>query len=228
MADIQINIDSEAKSQGNNEQSVEDSYLLKIQHLSEEEKYNIYKSSVLNLTDDEKVLRPYIDRYIQEKEYHEQLKKQQEQVYKTPARTSLNSLLILLVPIFLVCLVLPCVQIGYAATYKDTISCGISTIISPYTWLLTSGITGLCLGILIISTTYIMIVNFGINTAFITVLSLLLIPCGLFSFSWIIIGSVMYWRDCAGTIQPTSVDSLIKASLIIAYISFGMQLLKRK
>jgi len=43
----------------------------------------------------------------------------------------------------------------------------------------------------------------------------------LFGFIWLIVGSVIYWRDCS-SIEPKTFNDFIYAILLISWIGYGL------
>lgn len=110
--------------------------------------------------------------------------------------------------------ILNIVKIAYAASYKDEMECH-SSMIDPYTWLFLDGLVNMLAwfvaGLLCLCG------NVGIIIAVI-----LIILKFMFAFAWLIIGSIMYWRDCYGKL-PSPIDNLIMAVLIISYVLFNIK-----
>lgn len=89
---------------------------------------------------------------------------------------------------------------------------------SATTWLIVKGSVGL-----FISTYTIMVLgalrtenDFFVVTS--AVLSVPFILSLLFMFAWLIVGSVMFWRDCIH-LGPDSLNTMMWCSLIIGYVS---------
>jgi len=101
------------------------------------------------------------------------------------------------------------------SNYKDNhANCDNSRVIAPITWLLVSGIVGICsAGLLLLLNLF----SFGVGM--VTILIRLLI--GLWTCAWGIVGGVMLWRDNTGC-SPGPLNAILWASMIIDYALFAI------
>lgn len=107
--------------------------------------------------------------------------------------------------------VLNIVKIVYAEKYKnDMESC--SSMMDPYTWLFYDGLINLITWIVIVIIAF--LGNVGAVIA-----GVIFLFKQLFSIVWLIIGSIMYWRDCMGAL-PSTIDNFIMVILILSYVLF--------
>ena len=122
------------------------------------------------------------------------------------------------------CSALPIAELIIASTYKNDITgCTENFGISIYDWLMIKGIVEMTF-IGIYAITYALIMAFSpktndnaiIGSSF--VLVSLTVVASVFIFVWIIIGSIIFWRDC-DTITPNQVNNLMWVTLIISYVS---------
>lgn len=108
---------------------------------------------------------------------------------------------------------LPIAEIVMAEKFRGDMSCP-DGIISPYTWMLTEGIVGIfiygMLGLTIILAFQKSDIANGFAVAFVVPTYLLLV----FQFCWIIVGAVMFWRDCVD-LETHSMNNFYWAVLII-------------
>ena len=194
-----------------------------IGHLSVADKKRIVQSSILNLSDDEKRQRIEIEKEIAINGILEPI-----QVQNIANKSSIitSKFTALFIPC-LFGLVLPIIQIAFAAKYQNDMVCNISTIVSPYTWLMTTGIIGLCFGVFTLFFTLNILTTATLMDMFLMFSTFCLIPFAFFSLAWMIVGSVMFWRDC-NDMEPRPINQLISASLIIQYVHIGLQMLKPK
>lgn len=98
------------------------------------------------------------------------------------------------------------VQIVYASIYKNSV-CNSPINLSMSTWLKVSGSVELTtitffLICLILKTKGLMMCVLGISQ--------------IFSLTWLITGSILFWRDCPN-IQPSDLNNLMWATLMIKY-----------
>ena len=111
---------------------------------------------------------------------------------------------------------LPIVQLAYGNHYKDSVeaTCNSTIAVSIPTWLIVEGSVGIGF---VTSLIIFMLSAFSESAAmFLMLVPIILI--GLFQFAWLIVGSVLFWRDCYH-VMPDSLNQLMWASLIIGYIS---------
>lgn len=107
----------------------------------------------------------------------------------------------------------PIVQIAYGSTY--TVECESPINVSVSSWLIVNGVTHIIV-LIVVSFMYFV----GLKS------------CGtciemsyyIFWFSWLIVGSVLYFRDCKN-IEPKSIDTLTVVTLIFSYIELGALLM---
>lgn len=123
------------------------------------------------------------------------------------------SLLICLLIVLFFILILPIIEIYFGTHYYNNIDC-VSIIKIPLSiWLIVKGsvtimnIFNVCI--------YFIVINNDIGK----LLSLyLMFLINIFSFIWIILGSIIFWRDCVSC-KPDDLNILMYFSLIIGYVN---------
>lgn len=134
---------------------------------------------------------------------------------------------IILIAFFCLCdIVLPIVVISYGAQFKDQIECGNTSSSSSSSlindigisdWMIIYGVFGLFdfFSVLFVVFTLCMCKNESECVSIV----IIIISCFVcfFRFVWLIVGSVMFWRNCFN-LKPGEVNSLMCACLIIGYI----------
>lgn len=115
---------------------------------------------------------------------------------------------------------LPIAEIIMAEKYRDDMSCP-NDIISPYTWMLTEGIVGIFIyGFCGIVSALLLIDNDSSKTVGV-ILYIPLVILSMFHFAWIIVGAIMFWRDCID-LETKSMNDFYWAVLIINLVSIYM------
>lgn len=118
--------------------------------------------------------------------------------------------------VLLIILSLPIVEIVFGIQYYQNLDCQSNINIPIYLWLIIKGSFSI-LTIFLVGCLY------SLNNK--SVLFVLTNPClyflQLFNLVWLILGSIIFWRDCSN-LKPESVNILLYVSLIFGYISiFG-------
>ena len=126
-------------------------------------------------------------------------------------------------------------EIIVAVVYRDEIECS-SSVMSIFNWLIFDAVVGVLWMITLISFVYLdmdlkensrnVIVENYRHKHLRFVCQLLLIAISLLRGSWLIVGSVIFWRDCP-TLKPKPVQDLMWAVLLISYIAIFLRLLQR-
>lgn len=138
------------------------------------------------------------------------------------ANFSEKCVIFLIVFLCLCDIVLPIVVISYGAHFKDQIECGntSSSLINDIgisDWMIIHGVFGLFdfFSVLFVAFTLCMCKNESDCVSIV----IIIISCFVcfFRFAWLIVGSVMFWRDCFN-LKPEEVNSLMWACLINGYI----------
>jgi len=117
---------------------------------------------------------------------------------------------------------LPIIEIVMAIEHKNDMQC--DSFISPYTWLIVQGILGICIatGIIFTCGAFSTISNTNENenmqTCIIMFSYIFIITIALCDIVWLIIGSVMFWRDCYD-LKPSSMNTLFWVVLIMSWMS---------
>lgn len=122
-------------------------------------------------------------------------------------------LLICLIIVLFFILILPIIEIYFGTRYYNNIDC-VSTIKIPLSiWLIVKGsvtiinIFNICI--------YFVVINNDIGKLLSSYLMYLI---NIFSFIWIILGSIIFWRDCV-LCKPDDLNILMYFSLIIGYVN---------
>ena len=121
-------------------------------------------------------------------------------------------LILLLLGVFLA---LPITQLVMVAKYSDQIIC--NSFLQPKVWLIVKAVTDL---FVIICCCFICSAKFTENRCILAMASILFVPflfASVFELVWLIIGSVMFWRDCLH-MDPEPINTLMWCSLIIGYV----------
>ena len=123
-------------------------------------------------------------------------------------------------PIFLlyVCamsciLALPIAELCIALIYKNEIICESEIGIDIVTWLVIKSIVTMST-VLVISCFFMI----GKDSPVFRLVYLIKIIIYIFNFSWLIVGSLIFWRDCYD-LQPESVNTFMWISLILGYVN---------
>ncbi len=104
---------------------------------------------------------------------------------------------------------LPIVEIYYGVSYQNQIICQSSINIEIPLWLILKG------SIKLLSIIFISIYHFSTSKSICgTISSFIFSLLQTFLFVWLILGSIIFWRDCPN-IEPTSVNTLMWFSLIL-------------
>ena len=123
-----------------------------------------------------------------------------------------------------VILILPIIELVMYSTYKYEISNCSSELMSIDSWIIIDGINGLMLGSMFLS---LMICGMYELEVFAQFATFFVYIFSLFSFSWLIIGSVLFWRDCP-SLEPKPMNDLMYAVLILGYIGVFVRLQSEK
>lgn len=113
---------------------------------------------------------------------------------------------------------LPIAELIMATKYSDNMVCN-SSFISPYVWLIVEGVTGLIFSICILIISIHSYVNNKntLNSVLAQWFNIPLIIIFLFNCAWIIIGSVMFLRDCID-IEPKAINTIFWTTLIFHWV----------
>lgn len=122
-----------------------------------------------------------------------------------------------------VILILPIFELVLYSIYKNKISNCSSEIMSIDTWIVIDGINGLMLGSMFLSLMIFGICDLNASNIFTKFAMFFVYIFSLFSFSWLIIGSVLFWRDCP-SLEPKPINDLMYAVLILGYIGVFVRL----
>jgi hypothetical protein len=139
-----------------------------------------------------------------------------------------------------ICLVLPIFNIVYGGVYYDTISCntydcyvnsndttpitvGDTTFINMDKWLIVNGVMMIVYFVLMISLYFVRNTESESKKVLIFVSSSYTIVF-LFEFIWLVVGSVLLWRDCV-VVSERDVNALMHGTLVLQYIALALTLL---
>ncbi len=112
---------------------------------------------------------------------------------------------------------LPIAEIVMAEKYRQDMSCP-NDLISPYTWMLTEGIVGIFIYGLCGILCALMITGSDSSKKTGVVLCIPLWLLSVFHLAWLIVGAVMFWRDCID-LETKSMNDFYWAVLIINFVS---------
>lgn len=115
---------------------------------------------------------------------------------------------------------LPVVEIIIGSLNRHDYGC--DSFIGVSDWLIIKGATMLGLvffGLLMFgATNYAAVTNSKKSAVFASIFWFLYTICLVFTSAWLIVGSVMFWRDCRH-VTPSTVNDMMWASLIIGYVN---------
>lgn len=112
---------------------------------------------------------------------------------------------------------LPIAEIVMAEKYRADMSCP-NDIISPYTWMLTEGIVGIFVYGLCGIIFSVAIDGTDNSKALAVLFSVPLWFLSMFQCAWIIVGAIMFWRDCID-LETKSMNDFYWTVLIINLVS---------
>ncbi len=115
-------------------------------------------------------------------------------------------------------LALAITQIAMGIYYKNQINCA-SNIMSITNWLIVEGVTMAFIILTYVITPLIQKREHMNRISFVICLLTLIM---LLKLIWLVVGSVLFWRDCNNRSDPSPINSLMMASLIIEYIVWGV------
>jgi len=110
-------------------------------------------------------------------------------------------------------LALPIAELCIALIYKNEIICESEIGIDIVTWLVIKSIVTIST-VLVISCFFMI----GKDSPVFRLVYLIKIIIYIFNFSWLIVGSLIFWRDCYD-LQPESVNTFMWISLILGYVN---------
>lgn len=117
---------------------------------------------------------------------------------------------------------LPIVIFIMANKYKNDLYC--DSIISPYDWLIIEGV------VVLMSSVMSILLIFSLNENTSNILKSLIIVSifiSAFNFAWLIVGSIMFWRDCL-TAFPKPISILLWIILMISWVQIYINLKKNE
>lgn len=112
---------------------------------------------------------------------------------------------------------LPVAEIIMAEKYRQDMSCP-NDIISPYTWMLVEGIVGIFIYGLYGIVTALLLTDGQSSKVLGGLFCIPLWILTVFHFAWIIVGAIMFWRDCID-LETKSMNDFYWAVLIINLVS---------
>ena len=123
--------------------------------------------------------------------------------------------------ILLIFTALPISELIMGSIYKNQIDC-VTEIVNIDTWLIVKG----SIGLFVVVFLSILVVAVATEEEYLLRLSVtstipFYLSC-LFSLAWLIVGSVIFWRDCID-LSPRSVNTMMWCSLIIGYVLIYIQ-----
>jgi len=109
-------------------------------------------------------------------------------------------------------IILPITEIYFGISYKEEIICD-SSIIPIYEWLIIKGI----LNIIFIILSIIVVISTDKSLLYCICMPIVILY-QFFNFIWVVIGTVIFFRDCP-SLEPVSINTLMYFSIIIGYFS---------
>uniref|UniRef100_A0A6C0ECL6 Uncharacterized protein n=1 Tax=viral metagenome TaxID=1070528 RepID=A0A6C0ECL6_9ZZZZ len=129
--------------------------------------------------------------------------------------------------IYLVINALPISELVIATKFKNDIDCESNVGVSLYQWLITDAAMVISLvGFIFLLFTIAFITNSNGMMNIMFVSFLLLIPYVIFNFAWLIVGSIIFWRDCVH-VNPSEVNTIMWVVLLIKWIMMFLTLMSR-
>ena len=120
-------------------------------------------------------------------------------------------------------LALPASEMTLALLYKNDIVCKSDLHVNIFEWLVIK--SSINIGLLI--TFFILFILNNKDTCYYSFMFSIYYIISLFNFGWLILGSVLFWRDCYN-LEPTSVNILMWISLIMGYINIYIYAVQKK
>lgn len=128
--------------------------------------------------------------------------------------------------IFGMLLAIPIAELVMRHKYYDDIVCH-SPIMSLQQWLLVDGVFGIITATLFTITLAGVVAALSQSsddlTCFFVGIGIILYPCYVFNLIWLILGSIVFWRDCPNA-EPTAINTFMYAVLIINYVMLYIQI----
>jgi hypothetical protein len=119
---------------------------------------------------------------------------------------------IFIISLFCITFVLPISEIFIGIYYKNKIICNNSLIINVSDWLIIKG--SVYIGSIII---HFICLYSGKNSLLYCITLPIVYVINLFLLTWLIIGSINFWRDCP-LLEPKEINTFMWCSLIMGYI----------
>jgi len=130
---------------------------------------------------------------------------------------------------FALSLPLPIVQLIYGTKYRHDYNC--DSFVGVSDWLIIKGSTmlgAIFFGLVMVGfINHYALYNKASSATCAAIMWCLYMVALFFQTFWVVVGSVLFWRDCID-ITPSSVNDLMLASLIIGYIDLLFAWLTRK
>lgn len=118
---------------------------------------------------------------------------------------------------------LPVTELTLSLIYRDDIICNSDIQVTIFEWLvLKSSINIILLLIFFILSIFDNKDNYLYSFIFFTYYLF-----GVFNFAWLIVGSIIFWRDCYN-LEPYSINILMWVSLIMGYINIYINSVQKK
>lgn len=114
---------------------------------------------------------------------------------------------------FLMFLSMPISEIYLGIVYANSIRCNTTLFVNLSLWLIIKGFISIF--VVICMTIIIML---GKNSLYSSLFYCLLFISSIITFAWLIIGSIIFWRDCYD-LTPKFINTFIWVSLIFGYLS---------
>jgi hypothetical protein len=125
-----------------------------------------------------------------------------------------KSLFCVLIPIILCLSIFPIIELYFGIKYKDTFLCDTTININLSTWLIVKGSVSIFSTILIFLT-----ILSDKNSLIYCIFSALVILYKIFLIIWLIIGSIIFWKDCTN-LEENDLNIFMYFSLILGFLSF--------
>ena len=118
----------------------------------------------------------------------------------------------------------PIVELAFAGFYKNSVENCDTPLVPIIPWLTVSGSMGIVAGCMCL---IMMLGAAKESTLIVTFGTIVIYLCSIFQLIWLILGSVMFWRDCHNA-TPSRLNDMMWAALIIGYIALYAQIVQNK
>jgi hypothetical protein len=120
-------------------------------------------------------------------------------------------------------LALPVSELVLAILYKNDIICYTDLHVNIFEWLIIK--SSVNIGLLVLF--FILFILSNKDTCYYNFVCAIYYIISLFNFGWLILGSIIFWRDCYN-LSPSSINILMWVSLIMGYTNIYIYAVQKK